>query len=51
LSILADRQWRILHRPIDLAIGNAWTDQNNKTDNGDNRAETRERATIDLIPH
>ena len=40
LGILADRQWRILHRPIDLAMGDTRANQNNETDNGDERAKT-----------
>jgi hypothetical protein len=34
LGILADRQWRILHRSIDLAMGDTRANQNNETDNG-----------------
>jgi hypothetical protein len=45
LGIFADRQWRILQSPIDLAMGDTRANQNNETDNGG------ERAKIGLIPH
>jgi len=34
LGIFADRQWRILQSPIDLAMGDTRANQNNETDNG-----------------
>jgi hypothetical protein len=45
LSIGADRQWGILHRPIDLAMRDTLTNQNNETDDGN------ELAKVGLIPH
>jgi hypothetical protein len=51
LSILADRQWGILHRPIDLAMRDTLTNQNNETDDGDERVNGGVRAKIGLIPH
>jgi hypothetical protein len=40
LGILADRQGRILHRPLDLATGDTRANQDDETNNGDEGVKT-----------